>query len=196
MGLTASIKHDIQRLNRPCKTKRSRILTPLFNRGLKALILYRLSHYLWEYRIPMLPLILTRFAQLLYGVDIDYRAKLGPGIVILHCFGLVIGRGAVIAGNCHIFHGVTLGDRGSEWVGDMIRDGHPHIEADCVLCAGAKLLGPIRIGENSVIGANAVVTRDVDPNSIMAGMPAKRIGERPKMDADMRPLQGHRRHQR
>jgi len=129
----------------------------------------------------------------LYAVDIDYEAKLGPGITITHCFGLVIGKEVIIDGDCDLFHGVTMGVRGSEWVGDMITDGHPHIESNCMIAAGAKILGPVTVGRNSVIGANAVVTRDVAPNSVMAGIPARRISERPEMNSDLRPINGHRR---
>jgi serine O-acetyltransferase len=75
----------------------------------------------------------------------------------------------------------------------MIQDGQPHIEAGCIIAAGAKILGPVTIGRNSVIGANAVVTRDVPPNSVMAGIPAKRISERPLMNENLRPIAGHRR---
>lgn len=191
-----SIRSDARYLCRPCESRLSKVSTLIFNRGLKAIFLYRLSHLLYKYRIPLLPLLFSRIAQLLYSVDIDYRAVLGPGIVLIHCFGTVIGRATIIEGNCHIFHGVTLGDRGSEWVGDMIADGHPYIGKNCVLGAGAKLLGPINVGENCVIGANSVVTRDVPRNSVMAGIPAKRISERPLMDNHMRPIGGHRRNVR
>jgi serine O-acetyltransferase len=192
-GLFKSVFCDAKRLSRGQSSKTRAALKMLTNRGFKAVLCYRLSHAMWEKRVPILPGAVTRLAQFLYSVDIDFKAILGPGITITHCFGLVIGSEVVIDGDCDLFHGVTLGSRGSEWVGDMIQDGHPHIEAGCILGAGAKVLGPVRIGRNSVIGANAVVTRDVGPNSIMAGIPAKRISERPSMDANMRPLSGYRR---
>jgi serine O-acetyltransferase len=195
-GTIASLREDARQLIRPCPSLASRASTIIFSRGFKAVILYRISHGLWKWHIPLLPMLLSRLAQFFYAVDIAYEAELGPGIVIAHCFGVVIGKEVFIEGRCHLFHGVTLGTRGSEWVGDMIQDGHPHVERDCMFGAGSKILGPVRVGQNSVIGANAVVTRDVLPNSVMAGIPAKRISERPLMDQDMRPIFGHRRNSR
>jgi len=165
----------------------------LLGKGFKAMLIYRLSHALWRLRVPIVPLLLGRVSQFLYAVDIDYHARLGPGITITHCFGLVIGCDVVIEGDCDLFHGVTMGTRGSEWVGDWITDGHPHIEEDCIIGAGAKILGPVRIGRNTVVGANAVITRDVPANSVMDGVPARRISERPAMDKQMRVVNGPRR---
>jgi len=153
--------------------------TLLTNRGLQSILLYRLSHALWERHVPILPLLFTRVAQILYGIDIAYQSELGPGIVIVHGVGLVIGSQTKIEGDCCLYQGVTLGDRGSEWVGSNRPDGHPIIEAGVMFGAGAKVLGPIRVGRNSIIGANAVVTHDVPPNSIVVGVPGRVIGTRP-----------------
>ena len=80
-----------------------------------------------------------------------------------------------------MFHGVTPGDRGSEWVGSSRPDRHPTLarESNVMVGAGAKILGPLRIGRSSIIGANAVVLQDVPPFSIMAGAPARVVGQRP-----------------
>lgn len=164
----------------PTRGQAARVI--LTNRGFQAIILYRLSRALWQRGVPLLPLVLTRLAQSLFAVDIAYQADLGPGIVIVHGFGLVIGSETVIEGDCCLFHGVTLGDRGSEWVGSSRPDGHPTLETNVMVGAGAKILGPIRIGRSSIIGANAVVLRDVPPFSIMAGVPARIVGQRPIED--------------
>jgi serine O-acetyltransferase len=178
--ITECIRADIARLvkGRPSRLKSLGLV--LTNRGLQSIVLYRLSHLLWKRRVPLLPLILTRLAQHLFAVDISYRADLGPGIVIVHGFGLVVGGETIIEGDCCLFHGVTLGDRGSEWVSSNRTDGHPTIEPNVMVGAGAKILGPIRIGRNSVIGANAVVLQDVPPNSIVAGVPGRVVGQRPE----------------
>jgi serine O-acetyltransferase len=167
---------------RPAK----KLLVLVTNRGFLAVLLYRLSHHAWRLKVPIVPLLLTRVSQTLFAVDIAYQARLGPGIVITHGVGTVIGSETIIAGDCRIFHGVTFGVRGSEWIGSPQADGHPHVEANCMFAAGAKVLGPIRIGRNSVIGANAVVTKDVPASAIVAGNPARIIGQRPEMDERLR----------
>ncbi len=188
VGLGNLVRADIARLMQGKNSRSERVLAILTNRGFHAMLLHRLSHLLRQRRVPVLPLILTRIAQTLFAVDIAIDADLGPGVVIVHGFGLVIGSAVKIEGNCCLFHGVTLGDRGTEWVGSNESDGHPIVERDCMFGAGAKVLGPIRIGRNSVIGANAVVVRDVPPNSIVAGVPARIIGTRPPMDENLRPI--------
>jgi len=135
------------------------------NRGFHALLFYRIAHTLYKWKIPLLPLILTRIIQIVYAIDIDYRANLSGGIVIVHGFGLVIGFGARICSGVILFHGVTLGRRG---IGPVISktDGFPVIEEDCKISVGAVILGNITIGRNTIIGANCVITNNVPANSI------------------------------
>ena len=136
-----------------------------FNRGFHALLFYRIANKFYKWKIPVLPLILTRVIQILYAIDIDYKASLDGGVVIVHGVGLVIGSGARVGTNVVLFHGVTLGRRG---IGPTISDtdGFPFIEEDCIICAGAVLLGKIVVGKNSTIGANCVVTNNVSSNTI------------------------------
>lgn len=188
IGIAACLKGDVARLMQGKSSRSQRVSALLGNRGLQAIFFYRISHALHQRRVPLLPQILTRFVQHLFAVDIDPGADLGPGVVIVHGFGLVIGSAVRVEGDCCLFHGVTLGDRGSEWVGSDEPDGHPVVERGVIIGAGAKILGPIRIGRNTVIGANAVVLRDVPPNSIVAGIPARVVGRRPEMDSNLRPI--------
>ena len=177
-GFAESVRQDIRWLVKGHPSRRKALTVILTNRGLQAVVLYRISRALWLRRVPLIPMVLTRIAQHLFAVDISFQADLGPGIVIVHGFGLVIGGGTQIDGNCCLFHGVTLGDRGSEWVGSDRTDGHPSLGKGVMVGAGAKILGPVHIGQNSVIGANAVVLRDVPADSIAAGVPARVIGKR------------------
>lgn len=187
-GLLGCLRADVRMLTRGRTSRLKRVGLCVTNRGFHSILLYRLSHGMWKCGVPVLPAILTRVAQHLFAVDIDVAAELGPGIVIVHGFGLVIGRGARIEGGCCLFHGVTLGNRGSEWVGSDIPDGQPVLEQNILVGAGAKILGPIRVGRNTVIGANAVVLKDVPPCSIVAGVPARVVGKRPEIDEDLRRL--------
>jgi serine O-acetyltransferase len=136
-----------------------------FNRGFHALLFYRIANTLYKWKIPVLPLIFTRVIQVIYAIDIDYKATLEGGIVIVHGVGLVIGSGAQIRSNVVLFHGVTLGRRG---IGPHISktDGFPTVEEDCIICTGAVLLGNIVIGKNTTVGANCVVTNNLAPNTI------------------------------
>lgn len=187
-GLWESLRLDVRRLVRGHPSRAKRLAVVLTNRGFQAVLLYRLSHALWRARVPLLPMVLTRLCQHLYAVDIAYQAELGPGVVIVHGFGLVVGAEVKVEGDCCLFHGVTLGDRGSEWVGSDRTDGHPYVERGVMFGAGAKVLGPVRVGRNSVVGANAVVLRDVPPCSVAAGVPARVVGRRPEMDENLRPV--------
>ncbi len=186
--LWTALRADARFLTRTHPSRAKKWFVALANRGLQSLFLYRVSHALWRRGVPLLPLLLTRLGQHLYAVDIAYEAQLGPGIVIVHGFGLVVGNQTRIAGQCILFHGVTFGDRGSEWVGSDVPDGHPTVGSGCVFGAGAKVLGPIHVGANSVVGANAVVLQDVPPDSIVAGVPGRVVGRRPPMDANLRPI--------
>ncbi|HEY5327443.1 MAG TPA: serine acetyltransferase [Mucilaginibacter sp.] len=136
-----------------------------FNRGFHALLNYRIANKLYKCKIPVLPLILTRIIQIIYAIDIDYKADLNGGIVIVHGVGLVIGYGSRIKSNVILFHEVTIGRRG---IGPVIsaNDGFPIIEEGCIICAGSKILGNIVIGRNTTIGANCVITNNIPANSI------------------------------
>jgi serine O-acetyltransferase len=176
--MTACLRRYIECLCRGHASRGKALVVVLTNRGFHSILLYRLAHAMWKWRVPVLPMIFSRMAQHLFAVDISYKARLGPGIVIVHGFGVVIGSDVEIDGDCCIFHGVTLGDRGSEWVNSDRVDGHPRIGREVMFGAGAKVLGPIRIGDNCVIGANAVVLSDLPPDSVAAGIPAKVVGRR------------------
>ena len=152
---------DLRFLKEKCGN--SYIMALLSNRGIHCLLFYRLSHLLYKYRVPLLPLILTRIIQIVYGVDIDYRAQLEGGIIIVHGIGLVIGSGVFIKNKVTLFHQVTIGVRG----GENKDIGFATIEENCTIYAGAKILGSITIGKNSIIGANVVVTKNIPTDSIV-----------------------------
>jgi len=134
------------------------------NRGFHALLHYRIAKLLYKGGIPFLPSILTRIIQILYAIDIDYKAAIDGGIVIVHGVGIVIGAGVKVKSNVIVFHGVTLGRRG---IGPLIaeNDGFPTINENCEICTGAIILGNITIGNDTVIGANCVISEDIPPFS-------------------------------
>ncbi|WP_202622665.1 serine O-acetyltransferase EpsC [Priestia megaterium] len=146
----------------------NKILVFLTNRGFHALLNYRISNFLWKKKVPLIPLILTRLIQIVYSIDIDYKAKIGGGCCIVHGVGIVIGKNAVIGSNCKIYHGVTLGISHSS----NKRDGFPTVGNNVLIGAGAKLMGKIIVGNNVKIGANSVVIKDVPADHTAFGIPA------------------------
>ncbi|MFA5038382.1 MAG: serine O-acetyltransferase [Candidatus Omnitrophota bacterium] len=134
--------------------------------GLHALVFYRVSHSLYAARIPFLPRLISQTARFLTGIEIHPGARIGRGLFIDHGMGVVIGETSVVGKNVTLYQGVTLGGTGKE-KGKR----HPDIGDNVVVGTGAKILGNITIGENSYIGANAVVLRDVPPHSTVVGVP-------------------------
>ena len=130
----------------------------------------------------MVPLVLTRLAQSLFAGDIARQADLGPGMVIVHGFGLVINSETVIEGICCLFHGVTPGDRGSEWVGSSRPDGHPLLEPNVRAGGGREnpRPDPHRAQQQHRGGCGGLT--GCPPFSIMAGVLARVVGQRPVGD--------------
>lgn len=146
---------------------------PLLNyKGFKAITGYRIAHSVWNSGQQELALHLQSLISEFYGVDIHPAAKIGKGILLDHATGFVAGETAEIGDNVSIFQGVTLGGTGKE-----DGDRHPKVEYGVLIGAGAKILGNIRIGHCSKIGANSVVLNDVPPQSTVVGVPGKVIGK-------------------
>ncbi len=136
--------------------------------GLHAVILYRIAHFFFKARIPILPRIISQVGRTLTGIEIHPGANIGKGFFIDHGTGVVIGETTIIGDNVTLFQGVTLGGTGKER-----GKRHPNVENNVVIGTGAKILGNITIGDNSYIGANAVVLNDVPPNSTVVGVPGR-----------------------
>lgn len=136
--------------------------------GLHAIWIHRVSHELWVRGVKGPARILAQFARFLTGVEIHPGATIGRRFFIDHGMGVVIGETAEIGDGVMLYHGVTLG-------GQVLTQTkrHPTLGDNVTVGAGAKVLGPITIGEGSAVGANAVVTKDVPPNCIAIGIPAK-----------------------
>jgi serine O-acetyltransferase len=124
----------------------------------------------------------------LHGVDIDPSAVIGD-IHLIHTVGVVIGATSIIEDGCWIWSGVVLGGRG----GSTDNDGNPVIRGGAAICAGAKVLGPVQVGERATVGANAVVLDDVPPGATVVGIPAVIVGtnERRGADAEMNQSERH-----
>ena len=152
--------------------------------GFQALTLHRLSHRMWHSRLPLkLPSrLLSQLGRTLTGIEIHPGARIGSGVFIDHGMGVVIGETSDIGNNVTIYHNVTLGGIAPSINSDDQRNTkrHPTLQDNVVVGSGAQILGPVVIGKNSLIGANAVVTKDVPEKSIMVGIPAKKVGDATK----------------
>lgn len=132
--------------------------------GPKAIFFHRIAHAFYDLKLFFIARLVAEISRLLTGIEIHPGATVGQRLVIDHGMGVVIGETAVIGDDCIIFHGVTLG--GLKF--DPVKR-HPTVGNKVLIGTGAKILGPITIGEGSLVGANAVVTKDVPPHTTMVG---------------------------
>lgn len=140
--------------------------------GVHALLMHRVSHWLWQQHLYWFARFSSHIARWLTGIEIHPGATIGRRVFIDHGMGIVIGETAVIGDDCTLYHGVTLG--GTSWNKGKR---HPTLESGVVIGAGAKVLGPIIIGSGAKIGSNAVVVKDVPANATAVGVPARILEE-------------------
>ncbi|MHB8347298.1 MAG: serine O-acetyltransferase [Acidiferrobacterales bacterium] len=134
--------------------------------GMHAVWAHRLTHRLWRWRWHWLARVVSHLARWFTGVEIHPGATIGRRFFIDHGMGVVIGETAEIGDDCTIYHGVTLG--GTSWKKEKR---HPTLGKNVVVGAGAKILGPILIGDNARVGSNSVVVKDVPPGATVVGIP-------------------------
>ena len=149
--------------------------------GVHALLMHRLSHWLWQARLYWLARYMSHIGRFLTGIEIHPGATIGHRVFIDHGMGVVVGETAVIGDDCTLYHGVTLG--GTTWNKGKR---HPTLEAGVVIGAGAKVLGPITIGAGAKIGSNAVVVKDVPANATAVGIPARILEEEQAKQAEVK----------
>lgn len=136
--------------------------------GPKAIFFHRIAHSLYRGQLHFLARLVSEISRILTGIEIHPGATIGRRLVIDHGMGVVIGETAEIGDDCIIFHGVTLG--GVKF--DPVKR-HPTVKNRVLIGTGAKVLGPITLGDDSRVGANAVVTKSVEPGQVVVGNPAK-----------------------
>jgi serine O-acetyltransferase len=168
MGVVASVREDLAAAHRrdPAATDDLAIL--LTSPGLHAIWTHRIAHRLWERGAKLPALVLAQGARSVTGVEIHPGARIGRRFFIDHGMGVVVGETAVVGDDVVLFHGATLG-------GKTMKRGkrHPTVGNDVVIGAGAKVLGPVWIGDGAQVGANAVVLRDVPAGAVAVGVPAQ-----------------------
>ena len=157
------------------KSKVSLILT---YPGVKAIFFHKIANFFAIAKFDLIARIISQFSRFLTGIEIHPKAKIGKNLFIDHGMGVVIGETSEIGDNVTIYHNVTLGGIAPSINSNDQRNTkrHPTLEDNVVVGSGAQILGPIIIKKNSLIGANAVVTKDVPENAVMIGIPAKIVG--------------------
>lgn len=180
------IRRDIDSVKERDPAARSTLEILLVYSGLHAIWIHRLTHWLWIHKIKLFSRWLSQFARWATGVEIHPGATIGPGFFIDHGMGVVIGETSEIGADVTIYHGVTLGG-----ININKRKRHPTIGDRVVIGAGAKVLGAIIIGEDSRIGANAVVVKSVPANSVVVGVPGQIVTRSHPHDAADAPDLNH-----
>ncbi len=165
-----TIREDVRCVLERDPAARNRLEVITSYPGLHAVWIHRVAHGLWQRGMKLPARWLSQFARMVTGIEIHPGATIGPRLFIDHGMGVVIGETAEIGADVTLYHGVTLG-------GVSLEPGkrHPTLEDRVVVGAGAKVLGAITIGRNSRIGANAVVVKDVEPDSVVVGIPGQPV---------------------
>ena len=145
--------------------------------GVQAVIFYRLTHFLWRYKLRWIARFISTLARWITGIEIHPGAVIGRRFFIDHGMGVVIGETAIIGDDCMLYHGVTLG--GTTW--DKVKR-HPTLKNGVVIGAGAKILGPITLGDNVRVGSNSVVVRSIDDNETVVGIPGRIVKKKAEND--------------
>lgn len=154
-------------------TLSAKIICFMISHTFHLVLLFRFGQYCSSFPIIgiFLRICIEYFIRVVYASDISLRASIGPGLVIMHGHDIVIGRNVIIGSNCKILNGVTLGNKDTE----SNTNQQPTVGNNVIIGSGAKILGSIIIGDNAKIGANSVVIKDVQPSTVVAGVPAKVI---------------------
>ncbi|MDY6054323.1 serine O-acetyltransferase EpsC [Micrococcus sp.] len=168
MGFLSRLQEDISTVRTHDPAARGSVEVALVYSGLHAVWAHRVAHRMWRHdRLRTPARVLSQVARAMTGVEIHPGATIGRRFFIDHGMGVVIGETAEIGDDVMLYHGVTLGGRSLEKT-----KRHPTLRDGVVVGAGAKILGPVEIGEGTAVGANAVVVKDTPANAIATGIPA------------------------
>ena len=145
--------------------------------GVKAVFFHQISNFFYKAGFDLIARIISQTVRFFTGIEIHPGAKLGKNLFIDHGMGVVIGETSEVGDNVTIYHAVTLGGSSPSIDSEKQRHEkrHPTIGHDVVIGSGAQIIGPVKVGNNSRIAANAVVVKDVPENATMVGIPAKAV---------------------
>ena len=168
---------------------KSKLYVILTYPGVKAVFFHKIANFFSVAKFDLIARIISQLSRFLTGIEIHPKAKIGKNLFIDHGMGVVIGETSDIGDNVTIYHMATLGGISPSINSDDQRNTkrHPTLMNNVVVGSGAQILGPVVVGRNAKIGANAVVTKNVPENAIMVGIPAKNVGESSVDDETFKP---------
>lgn len=168
-----NLKYDLDKVMENDPAARNRLEVLLLYPCVHALLFYRVSHFFYKSKMFFIARLISQQGRFFTGIEIHPGAKIGRGLFIDHGMGVVIGETAEVGDNVVMYHGVTLGGTGKH-KGKR----HPTVGNNVLIGSGAKVLGPVKIGDNSKVGANAVVLKDIPEDCTAVGIPARIINHK------------------
>lgn len=184
-----SIRDEIDAMMQRDPAARSRLEVVICYPGFQALMIYRLSHWLWQRNWRLLGRALSQFGRWMTGIEIHPGAKLGSRFFVDHGMAVVVGETCEIGDDVTLYQGVTLGGVSPSVDSESQRDTkrHPTLLDGVIVGSGAQVLGPITVGKDARVGANAVVTKDVPEGATVVGIPGKVVQPRSTAQKQDRP---------
>lgn len=180
-----NLRNEIDAMMSRDPAARSRLEVMLCYPGFQALLFYRLAHACWRNGWRLLGRWISQVGRLVTGIEIHPGAKIGRRFFIDHGMGVVIGETSEIGDDVTLYHGVTLGGVAPSVNSETQRNQkrHPTLQDGVIVGSGAQVLGPIVVGMNARVGANAVVTKDVPPCVTVVGIPGRVVGGKESQDS-------------
>lgn len=180
MGFIKEIRKDLRSVMERDPAAGSELEVLLTYSGVHAVIVHRAAHWFYKRGHKIIARIISQTMRGITGIEIHPGAKIGKGLLIDHGSGVVIGETAEIGDYCLLYQGCTLGGTGKDH-----GKRHPTLGNNVMVGAGAKILGPFKVGDNAKIAANAVVLKEVPPNSTAVGVPARIVRQNGKRTLDL-----------
>ena len=180
MGFIKEIRKDLRSIMERDPAASSELEVLLTYSGVHAVIVHRAAHWFYKHGHKVIARIISQTMRGITGIEIHPGAKIGKGLLIDHGSGVIIGETAEIGDYCLLYQGCTLGGTGKDH-----GKRHPTLGNNVMVGAGAKILGPFKVGDNAKIAANAVVLKEVPPNSTAVGVPARIVRQNGKRTLDL-----------
>lgn len=179
-NIIKTIKEEVQSVKEKDPAAKTTLEVLVNYSGLHAVLFHRAAHWFYQKKLFFIARVISQLSRFVTGIEIHPGAKIGKGLLIDHGSGVVIGETAEIGDNCLIYQGVTLGGTGKE-----SGKRHPTLGNNVMVGAGARILGPFKVGDNAKIAANAVVLEEVPPNATAVGVPARIVRVKGKRVQDL-----------